>query len=302
MLKETVYKYKCSDTSACEPIAIMLTKGIYKFECWGAQGGTGLKDGKIQTEGGRGSYVVGQISIRESSRFYLYIGGKGTDGNANQIAAKGGWNGGGLGGIDTDNDGSGGGGGSTDIRLSSGNWNDTDSLISRIIVAAGGSGSAYKAYGAPGGELNGYIMKSTENTSYSIEPRVSQISGNALGAGENGVSSNLVPSSGSGGGYYGGKSGAEGEDGNSYVSISSSGSSYISGYEGCSDNSKYIFKNPLMLGGYLNFNSPNGTLEKGHIGNGAIRITKIASFPTCRGNKKSNTLVYVLLLSLHANK
>ena len=309
----TVYQYPCSDTSQCEPISVFLVKGIYRFECWGAQGGIGMKDTTFVTEGGHGAYTSGELKVKESRYFYLYIGGRGTNGNANKEIAKGGWNGGGNGGSDTrDDDGSAGGGGATDIRIISGSYNDAASLRSRIMVAAGGSGSAYLAYGAPGGDLNGYYMTNLEKTSYAIDSRVNQIAGNALGVGQNGASYEAVPASGSGGGYYGGKSVAVDGGGTSYRSIAASGSSYVSGYEGCNSidenghtgsknhPSNYVFKNAIMLSGYQNFNNTGNIIEQGHIGNGAVRITRIRPPPSCKRCYESNYFRLFLIVLLNS--
>jgi hypothetical protein len=106
--------------------------GYYKFECWGAQGYGGTNTGK-------GGYTSGVLKLNEGDTFYIYVGGQ---------SAYGGWNGGGQ--TTYGN----GGGGATDIRLISGEWNNTTSLISRIMVAGGGGGH-YNEGGAGGG-LTGY--------------------------------------------------------------------------------------------------------------------------------------------------
>ena len=117
---------------------ISLPAGKYKFECWGAQGGTGHTDGASKYEGGRGAYVSGILKLKKKRTFYLYIGGKGADADESNRPT-GGYNGGGKGAMDNDDDDSGAGGGSTDVRLVSGQWNDEKSIYSRIMVAAGGS-------------------------------------------------------------------------------------------------------------------------------------------------------------------
>lgn len=91
---------------------------------------------------------------------YIYVGGNG--------ASHAGWNGGGD---ENDSSASGGsGGGASDIRLTSGAWDNVSSLNSRIMVAGGGSGSARVGttgcpsgardaqcnYGAEAGGLIGY--------------------------------------------------------------------------------------------------------------------------------------------------
>lgn len=90
--------------------------GYYKFELWGAQG-TG------DATSGRGGYVSGIKKLNQGDTFYVYVGSKN---------AKGGWNGGGKGNSTY------GGGGATDIRIVSGDWDNYESLKSRIMVAGGG--------------------------------------------------------------------------------------------------------------------------------------------------------------------
>ena len=45
--------------------SITLSPGKYKFECWGAQGGTGLTNGEKLYEGGKGAYTSGIILLNE---------------------------------------------------------------------------------------------------------------------------------------------------------------------------------------------------------------------------------------------
>ena len=136
-----------------------LKAGKYKIHCYGGQGGAGYDDGKIHSEGGKGAHVSGTIKIDGPEvTFYAYVGGVGTSGPAG--GNEGGFNGGGASGKDEEtsvwppwgtvdgDDGPGGGGGASDIRI-------TEDINTRIMVAAGGSGAAGYAPGAPGGDLNG---------------------------------------------------------------------------------------------------------------------------------------------------
>lgn len=112
-----------------------LTKGTYRIEAWGAEGG-GVKNSNIT--GGRGGYVEGVIEIVDPSRLLdIRVGGKGKDagsgnsGTISKLNSNGGYNGGGNGsGI-----GGAGGGGATEIRLGG------EGIENRIIVAAGGGGN-----------------------------------------------------------------------------------------------------------------------------------------------------------------
>ena len=123
---------------------------------WGAQGGN---------SGGQGGYTSGLIDLKKDEQLYLYIGGVG---GASPVGAAatiaGGYNGGGITkGQDCCYRVFGTGGGATDIRLTSGTWNDFNSLKSRIMVAAGGggrfsaqsSGGTISAGGAAGVFLHG---------------------------------------------------------------------------------------------------------------------------------------------------
>lgn len=116
--------------------------GKYKIELWGAQGEVSSVNTSF------GAYTSGEINLKRGENLFLYIGKSG---------ANGGYNGGG-GRFNTVTS-SRTGGGATDVRLISGLWNDTTSLRSRIMVAAGGGGhSGYNpaTYSGSGGGLTGY--------------------------------------------------------------------------------------------------------------------------------------------------
>lgn len=170
-----------------EPEVFELTKGVYKFEAWGAEGG-GVKGSAIT--GGYGGYVEALIEVREPSRLVeIRVGGKGGDGGAGNsgtasiVKTNGGYNGGGNGsGV-----GGAGGGGASDVRLGG------DGTEFRILVAAGGGGntlSTDKSREAAGG---------LKHNNFVLNP-----------AGENGcINSHVMPygndECGGGGGLFGGK-------------------------------------------------------------------------------------------------
>ncbi|MCH5155750.1 MAG: hypothetical protein J1F69_04010 [Clostridiales bacterium] len=119
--------------------SIQLPKGTYKFEVWGAKGGS-----KGSNAAGSGGYAYGQINVTAATYYYIYCGGIGADsqdardGSGESVAYAGGYNGGGNGsGV-----GGPGGGGATDIRTTSGTASTASSYNTRIIVAAGGGGGA----------------------------------------------------------------------------------------------------------------------------------------------------------------
>ena len=126
--------------------------GTYKLEVWGAQGGTYDSN---YAEGGKGGYSVGTITLNKGDNLYVYVGGSGSFGTSSSSYSGGGYNGGG----DADYKG-GAGGGATDIRFTSGTWNNSTSLLSRVIVAGGGGGahsydSHYNSFGGYGGGTTG---------------------------------------------------------------------------------------------------------------------------------------------------
>ena len=258
---------------------VTLPPGYYRFEAWGAQGGKGCADGAHEAEGGRGAYVSGYISFKTPTTLFCFVGGIGGDGSKeNWTRADGGYNGGGKGGADKkDDDGSGGGGGASDIRTIDNDLSNETSLKSRIIVAAGGSGSAYRAYGAPGGDLTGYLKINNSVTAIIQSDTTNQTNGYELGIGQDGHEHEYTPSSGAGGGYFGGVA-TDGIRNPAYKAVSSSGSSYVSGFEGCTPHEKYVLKNITMHNGIQRFLNVNGTETFGNVGNGAIVITKIYSY------------------------
>lgn len=276
--------------------------GSYKIELWGAQGGDFLT-----ILGGRGGYVSGNISLTKSTAIYIYVGGNpGT-------SETGGYNGGES--LSAGQSAYGrAGGGATDIRLSSGLWNDSNGLKNRIIVAGGGGGANYRNYadqacgygqgaGGYGGGLTGGTGETTNHTNtsnctygwgvgtggtqtlggvynnYSSTGTLnSSVTTGSFGSAEYSNGSQ----SGGGSGYYGGGASAHGGAGG--------GSSFVSGYSGCnainSDGtasgqpnhfSGKIFTSISMIAGNTSMPNPSGGTEVGHTGNGYARITLLNS-------------------------
>lgn len=153
--------------------------GLYQMQCWGARGGGSRMNGSFYATYGKGGYASGKIKLKKGEKLFLYVGGHGTDSVVGKDSA-GGWNGGGLGTWDrSDNETSGGGGGATDIRLLDGEWNDTKSLASRIMVAGGGGGTSWNYAPGHGGGVTG-------TTNYSVSPAGTQTSGYLFGIGRDG--------------------------------------------------------------------------------------------------------------------
>lgn len=280
--------------------------GYYKIECWGAQGGTYSK-----AIGGKGAYTKGIIKLTKGEKLYIYVG-ECYNGAKETMC----YNGGGSGGYSTVGIETGtNGGGATDIRLLNGNWNDFESLKSRIMVAGGGGGSysrtSHSDYsdGGQGGALigmDGNIY--SEVTEKKLKPATgaTQIAGGSnsdsslpnnytglFGSGGYAEFSREWNSrSGGGGGYYGGGAGVWGKG---EVSSGSGGSSYISGYDGCNSiaessteeniihtgniihySGKYFLYTRMESGrNYMPSQSDTTTEVQGNSGNGYAKITKM---------------------------
>ena len=188
--------------------------GNYKIELWGAAGGERLT--------APGAYTSGIINLNSGDNLYIYVGQQSSGNTAT-------FNGGGSCGSYCS-----AGGGATDVRLVNGNWNDTASLRSRIMVAAGGAGynswkSGYK--GGSGGALSGVTGSGDSPTTGGTQTSAGVSSGNdASKNGSFGIGGNGENYGGGGsGGYWGGAAGKNSSTGNG----GSSGSSYISGHTGC---------------------------------------------------------------------
>lgn len=256
---------------------VTLPKGIYKLECWGAQGG--YRDSA--TYGGKGGYSVGTLTLDKATALYVYAGGSGNTGGTS-----GGFNGGGK--RDTYN----GGGGASDVRVGQ------DSLYARVIVAGGGGsdGATSKQGMYGGGETGGSTTQSygsggyggtqTGNTWSTTTQSTSTSSQSdccaGFGFGGNGVYRSSGYGGAGGGGWYGGSGSypdGSGDDdrggggGSGYVYTSSTSSNYPTG---CLLNSAYYLADAQTINGATSFPSTTaGTNETGHQGNGYVRITVI---------------------------
>ena len=135
---------------------IVTESGYYKIELWGASGGD-----FDEFTGGKGAYTSGTIYLEKGEVLYFYVGGAGVEGTL-----AGGYNGGGNADILYGS----AGGGATDVRLIDGAWNNSASLASRIMVAAGGGGANNRnqwgdcGYGAGNGGNGGTVVGSDGST------------------------------------------------------------------------------------------------------------------------------------------
>ena len=277
------FNYPCSSPIQCSPIKLRFPPGKFRIECWGAQGGT-----PDNVEGGKGGYASGEIELFKYVNAFLYIGAQGY--NCNQYEEDKGcisqktFNGGGQGKSLYDQSGfrkSTSGGGGTDIRFLK------DSLYNRVIVAGGGGGSgSFKASlygGAGGGEKGKDGIKSSISENFvqgtgatqtypGYSAGFDQKGKGDFGIGGNGESDGC----GGGGGWYGGgggKQASSGGGGGSGFILTDSPNSLPNLYS--FKNKQFSFTNPILKDGEEQFLTPYSlqTEEKGHSGNGAIRIT-----------------------------
>lgn len=276
-----------------------LTPGRYKLECWGAQGGNSNQSNGTYGNGGKGGYSTGILNVSTNTTIYITVGGQGQNGIFNTRTA-GGFNGGGDG-YGTNNSGvGGGGGGASDISLMSpvfshssyfiNNIRDTNSLLSRIIVAGGGGSAGYDvrnnaANGGAGGGTTGqdglsnrvYHGTGGKQTTFgtggsSEEPNRYSVQAKFGCGASSSNSTDVAP--GGGGGWYGGGLHCDSAGGGSgYVYTSATASNYPSG---CLLNSTYYLSNAQTIAGNKSFPSPTGSTETGHSGNGHVKITKLS--------------------------
>ncbi|AGF59607.1 hypothetical protein B0P06_006119 [Clostridium saccharoperbutylacetonicum] len=187
---------------------------FYKFEVWGAQGGS------RNNNGAKGGYSKGFIYLTKGQKIYIYVG---ACPNYNNI-----WNGGGYSVYS--------GGDASDIRIGG------TSLSNRVIVAGGGGGTGYgpnATWNYIGGAGGGLVGGDGVGPSYYLGHGGTQTSGGTRGNqvdsgwynqdGSFGQGGNSVGNSyggGGGGGWYGGGCG---ECGGNDDGGGGGGSSYISG-------------------------------------------------------------------------
>ena len=309
--------------------------GTYKIEAWGAQGSSRVgSDTLPDRTGGKGAYTSGNINLNQGETIYIYVGEKGqtvevTGANTSKPYGEYNFNGGAGGNYTCYNyvQSNGGsfvynlyGGSATDIRLKGGNWDDINSLSSRIMVAAGGAGANENEDGAPGGTLNG--ISGTHGTGATQTSAGGPNSG-SFGKGGTptygGDRCNSSIATGAGAGYYGGGAYNRNIDSNGMGSAGS-GSSYISGYtgsvaitaegdltpkSGCSNGttnqacsvhySGREFTDAIMKSGNEEMPNHTGTgYITGNTGDGYVRITSNLSTKTPSSkivSNLSNTLI-----------
>ena len=302
---QTIYNFNYTGNSQTFSVPY---SGNYKIELWGAQGGG-------DSTAGKGSYTTGNISLSSGINIYVYVGEAGMSGNyksdetiTNETYPT--FNGGGAGGL------AGGpyfandtlyrytygssGGGATDVRLAGGNWDESNSLKTRIMVAAGSAGATATNNLDNGNGVAGGLTGYTGNTMTAYPDNggigATQNSGYMFGKGQNGGNGPQTGGTGfgychghhgGGGGYYGGFGGIS-TGGSCYRIGGGGGSSFISGHTGCNainssgshtgqpnHYSGYVFNNTEMIPGNLTMPNPAGGTMTGKSGNGYARITFI---------------------------
>lgn len=246
--------------------SVTLPKGVYKLECWGAQGGYRSSS----SYGGLGGYSVGTLTLTANTTVYIYVGGSGNTGTTN-----GGFNGGGK------RSSYNGGGGASDIRIGQ------DSLYARVIVAAGGGsdGATNKNGMYGGGETGGTATQSYGTGGGGGTQTAGGAGGNgndgSFGQGGEGLSRSSGYGGAGGGGWYGGGGAypdSSGDDdrggggGSGYVYTSTTATNYPTG---CLLNSTYYLAEAQTIAGNASMPSTSGGTETGHSSNGYVRITVI---------------------------
>ena len=275
--------YQIQDTAhtdeKCDSL-LKLTEGRYRFEAWGASGGDGYDSNQTGTRtsvGGLGGYATGELDLDKDTDVYIHYGTKGVAAVGNGTGG-GGCNGGGDGSSSSEYYGY-GGGGASDVRIG---VNDYDH---RILVAGGGGGAdnderweGDDGSGGYGGGIKGGNGK-TNGAFDNDSSGGTQTTGAAFGSG--GSSDGSYDLGGGGGGWFGGKAGTNGNSGGG------GGSGFVlshdnqEGYKNLDRDildGNYILLKAQTFSGDGNDDFPAVEVkgdEKGHYGNGAIRITRM---------------------------
>ena len=262
------YNGKTSNTVAVNLVKVALTQnfaytgavqnvtlpaGRFKFEVWGAQGGT-----QTSQIGGKGGYSVGTVNLNAPTTFYIYVGGVGENGKGVQSqVATGGFNGGGIGYWGS------GGGGATHIASQTGLLSTLSSAKDKvyIVAGAGGGGGNNGEGGGHGGGLSGLKGLNTGSNAQDEGEGGTQTTGFAFGKGGDGGTYGFA--AGGGAGWYGGFGGTS-YSGNG-VPNGGGGSGYL----------KQELTSPQTIPGNASMPAPAGGTETGHMGNGYARITLV---------------------------
>ena len=229
---------------------------------------------------GRGGYSYGNYVMNSNKALYISVGGKGQDGTY-QSRSTGGWNGGGDGEWDhQDDECMGAGGGCTSIQTSKRNdgqlryYESVRNSEVLIVAGGGGAGLPYMTHIAEiakhvnqygGGETGAKawydIGEDYENSVYTQQ--ATQTSGYAFGLGQSAPSTITTNSEipGGGGGWYGG-----------YTVIPTVAYTFAAAGGG-SGHIGTMLTNGATIAVNATMPSPPGGTETGHSGNGYCKIT-----------------------------
>ena len=269
--------------------------GKYMIEVWGASSGRKLADNTYRdTTISYGGYSVGYLSVENGEELYIAVGGQGKDGIFG--IAEGGWNGGGSGEWDhNDDEAIAGAGGATSITTSligDGQLKNYESVKSTdVVIVAGGGGSQVRTditSASSGGGISGNDGLPAPSSSITLTvPGATQTTGYKFGEGESSKRNVTLywnsETGAGGGGWYGGCSPA---DIGAQTFIDGSGGSGYIGYSKLFGNGDGA---PKHMAGYdvatsddpqtktISVHEASATAEtdKAKIGNGAVRITYI---------------------------
>ena len=303
----TTWNYEYTGT---EQVFYVPKNGTYKIEAWGAQGGS-VHDNLY---GGYGGYSTGTISLTKNTPLYVYVGGKGNNGEK-MVVIPGGYNGGGngfyTGSLDGESNSS--GGGATHVATSSGLLKDLSSDTSSIILVAGGGSGSYmdpqsigSSVGGSGGGYIGHLPVATTNRgsssgaryngtastqsaggaySYAYNSSIPFYSQKNLLSGSFGQGGSFTSGvhlttdshfSGGGGGYYGGGSG--------FLNAAGGGSGYIGNTNlnnkimycySCQESTEEVDETHIKTRSTTNV-SATATSNYAKIGNGYVKITFVS--------------------------
>lgn len=259
----------------------------YKLECWGAQGGGIIDQGKVTPAKG-GGYSYGTLkNVGKGKQLFVCVGGQGTAGVRNLKNASGGYNGGGKGGYGVKNAkdqillSGGGGGGATHIALSAGLLTQfVDKYQTQLLIVAGGAAgysnvpnnntNINAAYG--GGVNGGPGMNTVTNATYTVagqKPTRERFGKGQDGRnGITGTNNGGEGNSGGGGGFCGGYS-------DQRTGSNTNGIGGGSGYVNTS-----LLVDATTIAGNQQILKPNGVVETGHLSHGEAVITWLGKNPS----------------------
>jgi hypothetical protein len=186
--------------------------------CWLRIEAIGAAGGEQATAGtpGAGAWAIATLDVTPGEALFVYVGGQGGAADGSTPGA-GGWNGGGAGGS-AEKAGA-GGGGASDVRRGG------RTLADRVLIAAGGAGSAGGGIRGPMGMVGGDAGDLTGEDGLAVLGSVNPAAGGGggsqtaggrpaadatggrFGVGGNGASGGLSGGGGGGGGLYGGGGG-----------------------------------------------------------------------------------------------